>query len=268
MSLPDEWIKTYNELYEFIEKNERMPYIYGGLTENRLAQWLLEQKKLNAAGVLDEEKITKLRNIPGGMTMAARVDRWFQNYHLVKKFISDHKRLPSQYSKNVEEYRLGRWRTLQKKVHKTLVSPYTPLTDIQTRFLESLPGWEWQYIHLDKWHERYNELVNFVNTYHRLPKKRTRGEKSLYEWCYRQRFKLHDSKYGTLTPEQIWSLEQIKCWKWKDKPAAKASSPPQSDPDDEWKRFLSDFCDDEQHRSEDEQRHSEDEPNAKRLRTS
>ncbi len=122
-SRDDTWWKNYASLKKFIEEHKRLPL----KSEN---SWIINQRQNYKKNKLSQEQIGALENIDYWMWNTLD-ETWWKNYASLKKFIEEHKRLPSQSENS--------WVINQRQNYKN-----NKLTQEQIDALESIDGWVWR----------------------------------------------------------------------------------------------------------------------------
>jgi hypothetical protein len=124
---------------------------------------------------------------------------WEERFEILQNFISIEKRLPFSNGVTEKEIKLYRWLNVQKvkqskgKIDKNKKEKLNSLL----KRLPSINGRR----RLNS-NEKYEELISFVSTNHRLPSAKKNGEENLYQFFYKQR-KLFDEN-------ELDSKEEIK----------------------------------------------------------
>jgi superfamily II DNA or RNA helicase len=94
------------------------------------------------------------------------VDRWFERFEELKKFIDENKRRPTECSRNKNEKTIGRWLSHQKQNYKKGMMN-GERCDLWEKFIkdysEYLQNWD------DKWFCDFNKLKNFIDINKRKP---------------------------------------------------------------------------------------------------
>ena len=191
----EHWQDKLNELEEFIIQNSRLPT--QGSDENeetfKLAKWIVrnneqyekQEKSMNNQETREEwdnfkNKYSKLFN--------SKKDDWFDKIQQIIDFIAIHKRLPYESKSNKTEYDLKIWIKTQGKVYsknkfsneQERINIYEKLvSDNPDLFTKSESG-------LETWIEKYEQLIEFIKKYNRLPKEKPKTDdkelKSLGIW--------------------------------------------------------------------------------------
>lgn len=124
-----EWSRNYGELSQFVEKYDRLPTISDG----DMVKWIVEQRIAYRNCELQKDRIEQLEKIKHWCW--PQVKDWMSKYHILKKFISDNRRLPLT---TFNERQLYKWIEYQKISYaRDILSPN------KINLLEKLPNWSW-----------------------------------------------------------------------------------------------------------------------------
>ena len=63
MTQDERWMERYNEVKSFIEANHRNPSKYVSDERGQFVNWIKHNRKLYAAGVMKEERITRFKEL-------------------------------------------------------------------------------------------------------------------------------------------------------------------------------------------------------------
>ena len=125
------WMDTY-DLIKVLKKPK----------SKKSQNWCYFQRHLKKIGVLSNEKISLLEQIPEWKwemrkKYAPRVTKpWMENYNIIKNL----PKKPSVYSKDLEKKRLANWCANQKQAKK-----HKNITPERAKLLEQISWWKWQY---------------------------------------------------------------------------------------------------------------------------
>jgi hypothetical protein len=211
----DKFEYSIDQLIQFTEINKRIPRVFGGdeveQELGRLCSKLRYKKKRN---ILSQDKINKLEKILGWYwteeTKITKFQTFEEKYIDIKQWVINNKRIPGEYSKDIEEKRLGRiCNKLRANKRKN------KLTIEQINLLSEITGWFWERDVIKKsFDEYFEEFVKFITKNNRTPIKYgvdDPNEIKLTEWCQRIKKK---HKNGKLDIESFNKLNNIKEWKW------------------------------------------------------
>lgn len=198
-----------SELIEWIKKNNRFPKFNNvGQTEKNLYRWASQKKNRYKRGLLSDEDIKTLENIPGWKWSNNDKDDFDEKFKKLKDWNQKHNIIPS--SKNTSdttELELFKWINkirIEYKINK--------LSDERIKKLEALSGWKWvnNQISID---DRKIQLTNWINKNNKLPSHGSKDpeEKLLGGWCQSKRI---DYKNKKLSDSEIKDIEQIPKWVW------------------------------------------------------
>lgn len=237
------WEKSFDTLVKWINDNYRLPSNETNKKkisplESRLGKFCTIQRSKFKKGKLDNVQIQKFNQINETLKQNGRIPLWYWNkdemfdirYYGVIEFIKNNNgRLPNKRSNNEDEKKLGIWITARKydKIKGRL-------SQDRVNKLEQNLGWVWN--KSDNFNEIYNELVQWINTHHKLPSQKAmkrknnknmsldelEQEKRLGIWCATQR-KNYDKKDDPkkrnpeFSEDRVQKLESISLWKWSNK---------------------------------------------------
>jgi predicted helicase len=129
--------ENYNKLKVFIKNNNIIPTVTSkDINTIKLAQWCTKLRGYYKQGILSEEHIILLENIP----------KWFWIKHntfndifdKLKIWVADNGKIPTNNPNNQEEYKLNIWCATQRKQYKL-----NKLDETKIKLLELLPNWYW-----------------------------------------------------------------------------------------------------------------------------
>jgi hypothetical protein len=92
------WDENYQELINFIEKNNRLPSSMNcPMNEIKINRWLNVQRSKKNRGILEEDKIDRINQVVSSYNVRANKTTLFRNegYEKLAQFIIKEKRLPS-----------------------------------------------------------------------------------------------------------------------------------------------------------------------------
>jgi superfamily II DNA or RNA helicase len=209
LSNEEKWQETADKLIIFVETHKKFPSPNSkDKIERALGAWCNTQRS-KYRGRADGRSLTDfeidfLESIPGWFWNVDEV--WQENANTIRKFVETRKKLPSEKIRNEAEQKLGRWCSKQRRNYHGK-GKGRKLTQEQTEFLESIPGWFWEKDLDKKWQNIRDKLKAFVEKNKKLPSKslKNKPENTLYNWCNIQRGKNRGTANGTckLTKEQI-----------------------------------------------------------------
>ena len=221
----ESWETMKDLLCEYLQANDPdipAKRIYKG---KQLGGWVGKQRAAYKEGRIQKTRISMLEKIDGWawerevtLSTGVRSDAllltddtksetgartWFD---LLTDFVNleGHTDVPVPYE--IEGKQLGRWvrKTRARYRDKTL-----PPGIIER--LEAFSGWRWD-VREGRWEDQLESLRQFVNLHgHTSLSREDDNQKQLGAWVVTQRIKYHK---GTLSNEQIRSLEAIPSWSW------------------------------------------------------
>lgn len=109
------WEDRLQQLKDFIDQKGRFPENSDVLKNSNIKimlTWINSQRKSYSKGTLDEEKKKSLENI--GFSWDPNLDRWDENYALLKEYVELNGQLPKQKEK-YKGVSIGSWLSCQKK---------------------------------------------------------------------------------------------------------------------------------------------------------
>lgn len=132
------------------------------------------------------------------------LDRWFDRFEELKKFIDENERTPNKSSKKNDEKRMGDWFTDQKRNYKNNKKSMKDIIkyDLWTEYVKNNP----QYFKTDDdyWFEYFEELKNFISENERIPTEIS--ERKLAKWFQHQKQNFKNKSLGMKneTRYNIW----------------------------------------------------------------
>lgn len=112
------------------------------------------------------------------------IKTWEEMFEILQNFISIKQRLPFSNRVPEEEIKLYRWINLQQYKQtkgKLEINKEEKLNGLLTKYLSKNGR---RRVNSE---EKYEKLISFVSTNHRLPSANKNGEETLYQFCYKQR---------------------------------------------------------------------------------
>ena len=203
----DEFNRNIALMRKFVTDHDSLPSTAAkDATEKKLGIWCSTQRKAKKKGNISEERIKALDDIPR-WTFDIFADEFDRNIVLLREFITEHDRLPSQTAKDVTERKLGTWCSRQRKEKKKETLPKEKIES-----LDGIPSWDWDPLS-DEFDRSLESLRDFVTENVRLPSKHAKDatEKKLGYWCCSRR---QDNKTDKLSEEKIKALNDIPRWEW------------------------------------------------------
>ena len=199
-----QWNSVYLELLKIARKNGRFPSSHSKKQRERfLGMWIDSQLKAYNRGILPQEKIEKLNQIPG-WSWNRIVDKWNRKHNETVAFVRKNGKLPPQHSKKHE---LGVWVHRQREKHKR-----GKLSQDKIQTIERIPKWEWNPVS-ERWNTSYEKVLKFVKKNRKFPavsSKNSQEERSLGQWISNQRREYKNNP----NPQRFNKLEQIPGWSW------------------------------------------------------
>ena len=222
ISKDEKWDHNFDELKEFINKNNKKPTSDSKQkNEKTLGQWLQAQMnhyKNKDSGMKNEERYDLWTNFLENYKELFISDDeiWNDNLKKLKEFININKKLPRQKSDNEDEKKIRTWYTSQQKNYKekTEGMKNSERYDLWTKFLEEYN----KYIDsFDKrWTNNLDELKDFINKNKKLPRQKSdnEDEKTCGLWLTREFKKYKDNKQEDKTRYYLFTefLEEYKMY--------------------------------------------------------
>lgn len=231
------WITLYNSLQKNPSKHSNDP------KEKRAGLWMMNMRASYKKGILSQERIDELEDIPGWKWGTHREEAYTWEEHLQHWITEYEKRLqtPSSHSKDIEEKRAGLWQGIQRVAYKNgtlsqerikelVASPgwewgpqrvaykQGPLSQEHIKELVASPEWEWgpQRAQKDTTYRWEEQLQHWIIQYEKLQRKPSTISKDSEEkragiWQHTQRTTYNK---GILSQERIDELEGIPGWEW------------------------------------------------------
>ena len=143
------------------------------------------------------------------------VDKWFENFEELKKFIDENEKTPSQNAKNEKEKKLGQWRSAEQKKYKIKIQSMKNEIkyNLWSSFLEKYK----EYFKSDDeiWIEKFEELKIFINKNKKRPNMNLKNnEGNMGKWLSNQIINYKEKKQGMKDEKRynLWSkfLEEYK----------------------------------------------------------
>lgn len=198
-SLKRQWDQRYNEIKEYIERNDRYP---SSEDDFLLYKWVSNQKLYYQKKRLSEDRIAKLSDLKKWeWNLEKKQNKWMVKYQLLKQFVNIYNRYPKSIS---NEYGIGLWVARQRHIYKE-----NRLSEERIRLLSELAGWKWNI--RETWENKFDKLREFISTHKRLPVCNIVEENEIYRWCTMQQL-LYDIK--KLAIDRQMKLETLLGWKW------------------------------------------------------
>lgn len=204
-----DWDEMYEELHAFYQQHGHLRVEY----RSQLYVWMETQrrKRLDTKGYapLTKDQIDRLDQInfcwnPKQDEQDRQQAVWNEHYKELCDFYTKHGHL-----KVPSDSRLYTWIVYQR-AKRTGDGKYAPLTEEQVRLLDTI-GFPWPFqvganLHELKWHQKYQELVEFQREHGHC---NVKGPSSLYNWMIHQRQRRRSGKKDSLTDQQIQLLDSI-----------------------------------------------------------
>ena len=185
----DDWEENFNLLMKFIEENNMYPKRKDG----SIGLWLIHQRQNYRDHILSDEHANLLLSKGIPLLIKKNWGEWFEQ---LKWFLKTYKREPRSISESSLEKSLYGWLNRQRQEYKEGV-----LDENKINFFSdlgvSLVASEMEIQLNDRFETFFNQLQEFVNKHHRLPK--FKENEKLYEWIGGEKDKI---KKGTIKKER------------------------------------------------------------------
>ena len=189
------WIKKFKKMPSSTSKNDE---------EKQLGIWCTSRRKDKKNDKLSLNKIKKLEKVDGWYW--ERNDPFNDHYNSLLEYVKKYNKIPDSKTKTNDENKLFNWccnLRFNKKMDK--------LDKNKIEKMEKVDGWYWD--NDDKFNEKYNKLVSWMNINNNFPSKHSKNieEQTLGRWIGTLR---KEKKNNKLSQERIDKLENIKYWFW------------------------------------------------------
>lgn len=205
--------KSYLEIKEFIEKNDRLPKKTSkDIEERRLGLAIINLKRKKKYNTLSEDLINKISSLKHFYCnkLTENEKKWLETYKELKNYVKDHKKLPSESDNFVNSKKLVDWIDQQKKCNKE-----NKLNDEFVEKLQKIQNFcynkEEKLIENDE--KYYADIKKYVEENKRLPKESSKNpdEKKLALYINGLKIKKKNNK---LNNETIKKYSEISCFSW------------------------------------------------------
>ena len=215
VSPEDKWFNNLRRLEDYIITHNRIPSKYVSTNKEivSLATWLTIQKRSYATNQYCM-KNTLLRQAwedfanKYNTLFLSNNDIWHIRMNDVKKYIEQHKKLPSEDHVDDNIKVLGRWLTYQKANYKQTKGPMKD-QQIKQEWEEFTKTYEELLMNnVEIWHKKFQKLQDFVSKNNKLPTEaRVSADlRWLAKWASEQRFKYKNNRQIMKDPQirQQW----------------------------------------------------------------
>jgi len=190
-------------------------YDHGGATPHtravadgfRLGRWAAVQRERYWANRLPPEHITALQTVPGWDWGRTNTDRWTEGFTHLRSYLGEHGTTAVDTLTVHEGFELGGWVARRRSnYHQGTLSP------TRVAALEALPGWVWTRTE-DRWPHGLKALRSYITKHGtaRVPADTIHRRYRLGRWVAARRAQY---QRGTLSPEQITTLQDLPGWVW------------------------------------------------------
>lgn len=161
----EDWLATYQALASFADSHGHARPPRGTKTPDgrSLQSWVGTQRRLRARGLLAEDRVALLEELPGwrweserAATVQRNLANWNAKYEMVRQFaeLEGHARVPQAYEFGGE--RIGAWVSQQRLEYKKGRLP----NELALK-LEALPGWAWN-VKDAEWEEAFAKMAAYA----------------------------------------------------------------------------------------------------------
>jgi hypothetical protein len=214
MTIDEIWQTTYDNLIKFINEHKKRPSDSSkNIEEKHLGCWICNQQnnyKKNENSMKDANKRLLWEELLNNYKeyLMTFDEIWQTTYYNLIKFINEHKKRPSETSKNIEEKQLGMWISTQQNNYK---KNDRAMKDANKRLLweELLNNYKEYLMTLDeKWHTTYDNLIKFMNEHKKRPSESSKNieEKQLAKWVSHQQsnYKNNENSMKDADKRLLW----------------------------------------------------------------
>jgi len=185
------WMTKFNELKEYVEKNNEIPKY-----KTQLNKWFSHQKA-DYRDIQHIMKNEKIRNIwknfidENPTIYLNNIEIWHENFQLLKEFIRINKVLPTQKTND----KLATWKGGQLYNYKNNAKTFKDndeLKKIWDDFIEENKKlFDNNYV---KWFENFEKVKEFINTKNKIPSTKNKEETILHDWLLNNKYNYRDDK--------------------------------------------------------------------------
>ena len=195
------WLDNYLLLIEFKEKYNGFPKqkdIYKGV---RLGGWCAQQHREINKGNYPADRLQKLESI-GFLESNIRDEHWETCFLSLQKFLDEFGRFPIE-PEIYDGFNIGKWCNNQKTLSKCpsySKNRYDKLNRIG--FFDNTRD--------ARWEQHYQLLCDFVNTFHRMPKRTdVYQDFRIGSWCTEQKRRAKLKQHPSYRIEKLRAIELL-----------------------------------------------------------
>jgi superfamily II DNA or RNA helicase len=205
--LVESWEESFARLEQFVEKEGHAVVPRSPTFDDfRLGAWVSTQRRNCKLGILDADRIERLKALPG-WSWDAKNEGWERNFSYLERFVEQegHARVPSDYE--LAGFQVGGWVVGQRRAY---LKGRLPSDRIER--LKALPGWIWA-SNDSVWEDGFAHLQRFVKrmNHARVPQGSSFDDYPLGGWVATQR---RAYRRGQLLPNRIERLKAVPGWTW------------------------------------------------------
>jgi len=172
-----------------------------------LGRWAARQRERYWANRLSLEQAAALEVVPGWEWGRTQTDRWSEGVSHLRSYVAEHGHAAVDTVTVQEGFTLGAWVARRRADYR-----HGTLNPARMAVLEALPGWTWSRTE-DTWPRGLVALRSYVAAHGtaRVPLDVVYRRYPLGRWVAARRTQY---KRGTLAPERIAALQQLRGWVW------------------------------------------------------
>lgn len=184
------------------------PHVIDG---QHMGKWVQKQRGRIKAGTLREDRVERLRALPGWVDdyAGAKEENWDTMCHVLELFVDTYHRMPKQ-GERFGPYGIGCWVVVQRSARPEGKRPRSTMTVARCRRLERIPGWAWD-THEASWWSFYDQLKDYSANHHRPGRYLRIPASDLASWATGQRMAYSRNHLGA---ERAEALEAVPGWVW------------------------------------------------------
>jgi len=206
-----QWDESFAKLEKWVaQTGTAAPTVSDTVDGFRIGRWCNKQRSRIRDGSLREDRIDRLRALPGWVDcyFAVYDASWEEGFLHLVAFVEAHGRQPRQ-KETYAGYRVGAWVVHQR--HAT-VGPRarSTMTPARIERLEAVPGWVWD-TNEAAWTNGLARMQAFSKVHYRPGELLRIPQGALSSWATGRRM---EHSQGRLAPDRVAALEAIPGWVW------------------------------------------------------
>ena len=188
------WEKRLNDIKKYIDKhNKRPPQHDKNQKIKKLGQWLSDQQKnyKKKSKIMSNKKIRKKWEKfidEYAKYFLSNEEFWEKTLNDVKKYIDKHNKRPSQYDKNKEIKKLGKWIYMQQNNYKKK-SKIMSNKEIRNKWEKFIEDYAKYFISNEElWEKTLKEVKKYIDKHNKRPSQHDKNQeiKKLGKWISHQ----------------------------------------------------------------------------------